>query len=161
MDFVGLCRSQVGTLQGEVRRKTLKFIVARLVSSILLRLRSKNYVFLFYYAFSERADSICASIRKTLPRPRSGITEPLLQGEKPDGNRWRNRDFASPGITAWKGRDRQAQKICAVGNGTCWVMIALSGKLWVIRCCASLWLASQVMNYCRERRPRRPVITVR
>ncbi|MBP3395887.1 MAG: hypothetical protein J6L87_01820, partial [Clostridia bacterium] len=38
VDFVGLCRSQVRTLQGKGRRKTQKFSAVRLVRSTLLRL---------------------------------------------------------------------------------------------------------------------------
>ena len=42
MDFAVASRSKVWTLQDLVRRKTLKFIVVRLVSSILLRLAKRH-----------------------------------------------------------------------------------------------------------------------
>ena len=38
MDFLGFCRRQVGTLQGESLKKTLKFIAVWLMGSITLRL---------------------------------------------------------------------------------------------------------------------------
>ena len=42
MDFLGFCRRQVGTLQGESLKKTLKFIAVWLMGSITLWLTKLN-----------------------------------------------------------------------------------------------------------------------
>ncbi len=39
IDFFGFCRSQVWTLQGEIREKILKFITVELASLVPLRLK--------------------------------------------------------------------------------------------------------------------------
>ena len=42
MDFLGFCRRQVGTLQGESLKKTLKFIAVWLMGSITLWLAKES-----------------------------------------------------------------------------------------------------------------------
>ena len=47
MDFLGFCRRQVGTLQGESLKKTLKFIAVWLMGSITLWLRITKTALLY------------------------------------------------------------------------------------------------------------------